>query len=60
MHPQDELLIAESLVAYAGDHRDITAREARAWNLAEEIVSSQGLSMDALVSQIDEEWSGPE
>ena len=60
MHPQDELLIAESLVAYAGDYRDITARETRAWNLAEKIVSSQGLSMDALVSQIDEEWSGPE
>lgn len=52
--------MAEAFVRYAGDHRDITAREERAWELAEGLVATQGLSMEALVSQIDEEWSGPE
>ena len=60
MHRQDKLLIIEALVAYGGDARTLTPREQRAWELAEAMLDSDGLSRDALVSDIDEKWSGPQ
>ena len=59
MHRQDKLLIIEALVAYGGDARTLRPREQRAWDLAEVMLDSDGFSSDALVSQIDEDWSGP-
>lgn len=59
MHRQDKLLIIEALVAYGGDARTFRPREQRAWELAEGMLDGDGLSPDALVSDIDEEWSGP-
>ena len=59
MHRQDKLLIIEALVAYGGDARTLRPREQRAWDLAEAMLDSDGLSPDALVSDVDEEWSGP-
>ena len=59
MHRQDKLLIIEALIAYGGDARTLRPREQRAWDLAEAMLDGEGLSPDALVSDIDEEWSGP-
>ena len=59
MHHQDKLLIIEALVAYGGDARSLRPREQRAWELAERMLDGEDLSTDALVSDIDEEWSGP-
>ena len=60
MHPQDQLLVAEALVRFAGPPRDLTSRKRRAWQLAEELVAEQGLPMDEFVYQIDEAWRGPD
>jgi hypothetical protein len=59
MHPQDRLLIAEALVRFAGDPRDLDAREERAWELAEAITAEEGLSFGEFVFQIDDAWQGP-
>lgn len=59
MHRQDKLLIIEALIAYGGDARTLRPREQRAWELAEAMSDSDGLSLDALISDIDEGWSGP-
>ena len=59
MHRQDKLLIIEALVAYGGDARDLRPREHRAWELAERMMDGDGISRDALVRDVDEEWSGP-
>jgi hypothetical protein len=59
MHPQDRLLIAEALVRFAGDPRDLSAREERAWELAEAITAEEGLSFDEFVFQIDDTWQAP-
>ena len=59
MHRQDKLLIIEALIAYGGDARTLKPREQRAWELAEAMLDSDGLSPATLVSDIDEEWSGP-
>ena len=56
MHPQDQLLIAEALIRFAGPPRDLTSRKRRAWQPAEELIVEQGLPMDEFVYQIDEEW----
>ena len=56
MHPQDRLLIAEALVRFAGDPRNLDAREERAWELAEAIITKEGLSFDEFVFQIDDAW----
>ena len=56
MHPQDRLLIAEALVRFAGDPRDLDAREERAWELAEAIITEEGLSFGEFVFQIDDAW----
>lgn len=56
MHPQDRLLIAEALVYFAGDPRDLDAREERAWELAEAIISEEGLVFAEFVFQIDDGW----
>jgi hypothetical protein len=60
MHHQDKLLIIEALIAYGEDARDLTPRERRAWDLADGLLASQDLSPDALVSEIDDCWAGPE
>ena len=60
MHPQDRLLIAEALVAFAGDARIAQNRELRAWELAERLLADTGIPQEALVSQVDRNWSGPE
>lgn len=59
MHYQNKLLITEALVAYGGDARALKPREQRAWELAETMLDSDGLSPDMLISDIDSEWSGP-
>jgi hypothetical protein len=59
MHYQDKLLIIEALVAYGGDARALNPRERRAWELAESMLDGDDLSADALVSDVDTEWSGP-
>lgn len=59
MHTQDKLLIIEALIAYGGDARTLTPRECRAWDLANGMLASQGLSPNALVDQIDDRWTGP-
>ena len=59
MHRQDKLLIIEALVAYGGDARTLRPREQRAWELVEGMLDGDGLSRDAPVSDVDEEWSGP-
>ena len=56
MHPQDRLLIAEALVRFAGDPRDLDAREERAWELAEVITTDEGLAFTEFVFQIDDDW----
>lgn len=60
MHPQDQLLVAEALVRFAGPPRGLTARKGRAWQIAEEFIAEQELPMDEFVYQIDEEWRGPD
>ncbi|EMA48623.1 hypothetical protein [Halococcus salifodinae] len=59
MHPQDQLLVAEALVQFAGVPRDLSSRERRAWQLAEAIIADIGVEMDEFVRQIDSEWGGP-
>ena len=59
MHPQDCLLVAEALIAFAGDARSETSRERRAWELADALLEENGVEREALVTQIDEMWSGP-
>ena len=59
MHRQDKLLIIEALVAYGGDARILSPREQRAWELAEAMLDSDDLSPGALISDVDEGWSGP-
>ena len=59
MHPQDRLLIAEALVRFAGDPRDLDAREERAWELAEAITAEEELSFGEFLFQIDDAWQGP-
>jgi hypothetical protein len=59
MHTQDKLLIIEALVAYGEDARVLTPCECRAWDLADGMLASQGLSSSALVDQIDDRWRGP-
>ena len=59
MHRQDKLLIIEALVVYGGDARNLRPRERRAWELAEKMLDDEGLPTDVLVSDVDEEWSGP-
>ena len=51
MHGQDWLLIVEALVSWAGNPREIDGpRQERAYELAEEIASEQGLAPgDALL-----------
>lgn len=60
MHPQDRLLVAEALVQFAGNPNDLSPRERRAWQLAEEITADQILPMNELVRQIDPDWRGSE
>ena len=60
MHPQDELLLAEALIAFAGDARDLSPRQHRAWELADQLLAEANISHEALVIQIDDEWSGPD
>ncbi|RJT08035.1 hypothetical protein D3261_01485 [Halococcus sp. IIIV-5B] len=60
MHLQDRLLIAEALVAFAGDARTLSPRERRAWDLADGLLAETDVPHEALATQIDEEWSGPE
>ena len=59
MHPQDRLIIAEALVRFAGDARDLDAREKRAWELAEAITAEEGLALTEFVFQIDDAWQAP-
>ena len=59
MHPQDRLIIAEALVRFAGDPRDLDAREERAWELAEMITAEEGLTLTEFVFQIDDTWQAP-
>ena len=59
MHSQDCLLVAEALITFAGDARDQTPRERRAWDLADALLDEAGIPHEALVTQIDEKWSGP-
>ena len=59
MHPQDRLLVAEALVRFAGDPRDLNAREERAWELAETITADEGLALTEFVFQIDDDWQEP-
>jgi hypothetical protein len=59
MHPQDRLLVAEALVRFAGDSRDLDAREERAWELAEAITADEGLALTEFVFQIDDDWQEP-
>ncbi|WP_237713403.1 hypothetical protein [Halococcus hamelinensis] len=59
MHPQDRLLFAEALIAFAGDARDLTVRQQRAWELADQLLTDADIPKEALVMQVDEEWSGP-
>lgn len=59
MHPQDRLLVAEALVRFAGDPRDLDAREERAWELAEVITADEGLALSEFVFQIDDDWQEP-
>ena len=59
MHPQDRLLVAEALVRFAGDPRDLDAREERAWELAEAITADEGLALTEFVFQIDDDWQEP-
>lgn len=56
MHPQERLLIAEALVRFAGDPRDLDGREERAWELAEAITADEGLVFTEFVFQIDDGW----
>ena len=60
MHPQDRLLFAEALIAFAGDARDRTLRQQRAWDLANELLADADIPKEALLTQVDEEWSGPD
>ena len=50
--------IRDPLIAYGGDARTLRPREQRAWDLAEAMLDSDGFSPDALVSDVDEGWSG--
>ena len=59
MHPQDRLLVAEALVRFAGDPRDLDAREERAWELAEAITADEGPAFTEFVFQIDDDWQEP-
>lgn len=59
MHSQDQLLVAESLIAFAGNARELSPRERRAWELAKQLLSEMDITEEVLVAQIDEEWSGP-
>ena len=59
MHPQDRLLVVEALVRFAGDPRDLNAREERAWELAEAITAGEGLALTEFVFQIDDDWQEP-
>ena len=59
MHPQDQLLVAESLIAFTGTARELSPRERRAWEIAEQLLSEMDITEEVLVTQIDEEWSGP-
>ena len=40
MHLQDRLLLAEALIAFAGDARNLSPRERRAWELVNEMLST--------------------
>ena len=60
MHPQDCLIVAEALIAFAGDARSETPRERRAWELADTLLAEYGIEREALVTQIDEGWLGSE
>jgi hypothetical protein len=57
-HPQDWLLIKSALVDHAGAATD-SPRDRRCWELAEEIVVVQGLSLAEAVQQTDPNWRGP-
>lgn len=57
MHPQDRLLLTEALITFAGDARYLTTREQRAWTLADGLLETADISLEALLTQIDEEWS---
>lgn len=58
MHPQAQLLIADALVSYAGGG-DLEPRERRAWDLAASLLAEEELSMDALATQVDHDWTEP-
>ena len=55
-HPQDWLLVAEALTAYAGGPRALDEREARAWELVDDIANEQDLPVTELIEQVDDDW----
>jgi len=60
LHPQDWLLVAEALIAWAGNPREIyDPREERAYELAEAIAAEEGLAPSEALQQVDDDWSGP-
>ncbi|WP_312909729.1 hypothetical protein [Natronosalvus caseinilyticus] len=53
-HPQDDLLVVETLVEYAHDHVDAEpGRADQAWALADELAASHGLTLEDAVRQIE-------
>lgn len=58
-HPQDWLIIFQSLIQWAGNPEYNDApREVRAWELAELIARENGLAPSECHFQIDDSWSG--
>jgi hypothetical protein len=57
-HSQDWLLVIEALTKYAGPTID-SPRQCRAWTLAEEIATREGLVLTETPRQIQYSWSGP-
>ena len=57
-HPQDWLLVIEALTQYAGPEIE-TARQCRAWELAEAIATREGLELSETPRQVKFSWSGP-
>lgn len=45
-----------SITAYAGDPRALGEREARAWELVDEIANEQDLPVTELIEQVDDDW----
>jgi hypothetical protein len=58
-HTQDWLLIVHALVHWAGPDTQ-SARDRRAWELADEIASREGIPLTEAVRQADLDWAGPE